>query len=143
VQTHQINVSKGRDRVNEIRAELFKFPEILDVFVTGRPDSLVVVCSGRPRPAEWLRALRAVGYEELARRRPSAAPSEVGSTDVAASSGSVRARAPIGGAARRAGAGHRTIAKKLLPARPAAAHRRPSRSGGGPPASGVPHYYAM
>jgi hypothetical protein len=69
VQTYQIYVSNGRDRVHEIRSELFAFPEVLDVFVTGRSDSLVVVCRGRPRPAEWLRALRAVGYDLLPRRR--------------------------------------------------------------------------
>jgi hypothetical protein len=63
VQTYQIYVSKGRERVDEIRSQLFVFPEVLDVFVTGRPDSLVVVCWGRPHPAEWLRALRAVGYD--------------------------------------------------------------------------------
>jgi hypothetical protein len=63
MQTHRIYVAKGRDWVDEIRTELFVFPEVLDVFVTGRPDALVVVCQGRPRPAEWLRALRAVGYE--------------------------------------------------------------------------------
>jgi hypothetical protein len=49
--------------VNEVRSELFNFPEVLDVFITGRQDALVVVCSGRPRPGEWLRALRRVGYE--------------------------------------------------------------------------------
>jgi hypothetical protein len=69
VQTYQIHVSRGRDRVNEIRSELFGFSEVLDVFVTGRPDSLVVVCWGRPRPAEWLRVLRAVGYDVPPRRR--------------------------------------------------------------------------
>jgi hypothetical protein len=72
VQTHQINISHGRDNVHEIRRELFAFSEILDVFVTSRPDSLVVVCAGRPRLGEWLRALRAVGYELPARRHPSA-----------------------------------------------------------------------
>jgi hypothetical protein len=72
VQTHQINISHGRDNVHEIRRELFAFSEILDVFVTSRPDSLVVVCAGRPRLGEWLRALRAVGYEASARRHPSA-----------------------------------------------------------------------
>jgi hypothetical protein len=69
VQTHQINISHGRDNVREIRHALFVFSEILDVFVTSRPDSLVVVCAGRPRPGEWLRALRAVGYEAPTRRR--------------------------------------------------------------------------
>jgi hypothetical protein len=68
VQTHQINVSRARDMVHEIRHELFQFPEVLDVFVTGRPDWLVVVSRGRPRPAEWLRALRAVGYHVPVRR---------------------------------------------------------------------------
>jgi hypothetical protein len=68
VQTHQINVSRAREMVQEIRLELFKFPEVLDVFVTGRPDGLVVVSRGRPRPAEWLLALRAVGYHMPVRR---------------------------------------------------------------------------
>jgi hypothetical protein len=70
VQTHQINISHGRDNVHEIRRQLFAFSEILDVFVTSRPDSLVVVCAGRPRLGEWLRALRVVGYEVSARRDP-------------------------------------------------------------------------
>jgi hypothetical protein len=70
VQTHQISVSRGRDGVNEIRQKLFAFPEVLEVFITDRPDALVVVCSGRPRPGEWLRALRAMGYEVPARARP-------------------------------------------------------------------------
>jgi hypothetical protein len=71
VQTHQINISHGRDNVHEIRRELFAFSEILDVFVTSRPDSLVVVSAGRPRLGEWLRALRAVGYDAPTRRHPS------------------------------------------------------------------------
>jgi hypothetical protein len=50
VQTYKIYVSKGRDRMNEIRSELFVFPEILDVFITGRPDWLVVVCRGPAAP---------------------------------------------------------------------------------------------
>ena len=54
--------------VLEVRSELFAFSEVLDVFVTGRDDVLVVVCEGRPRPAEWLRALRAAGYEISGRR---------------------------------------------------------------------------
>jgi hypothetical protein len=54
--------------VQAIRLELFEFPEVLDVCVTGRPDWLVVVSRGRPRPAEWLRALRGVGYHVPARR---------------------------------------------------------------------------
>jgi hypothetical protein len=72
VQTYQITVSHGRDKVHEIRGELFAFSEILDVLVTSRPDSLVVVCAGRPRLGEWLRALRAVGYEIPPRRHASA-----------------------------------------------------------------------
>jgi hypothetical protein len=68
VQTHQINVSRARDMVQAIRHELFEFPEVLDVFVTGRPDWLVIVSRGRPRPGEWLRALRAVGYHVPVRR---------------------------------------------------------------------------
>jgi hypothetical protein len=69
VQTYQITISHGRANVHEIRRELFAFSEILDVFVTSRPDSLVVVCAGRPRLGEWRRALRAAGYEIPARRR--------------------------------------------------------------------------
>jgi hypothetical protein len=68
VQTHQINVSRARDMVEEIRHELFEFPDVLEVFVTGRPDCLVVVSRGRARPGEWLRALRAVGYNVPVRR---------------------------------------------------------------------------
>jgi hypothetical protein len=71
VQTHQLNISHGRDNVREIRHVLFAFSEILDVFVTSRPDSLVVVCAGRPRLGEWLRALRAVGYDAPSRRHDS------------------------------------------------------------------------
>ena len=72
MQTHRLHVSNARDSVLEIRSELFVFPEVLEVFVTGRPDVLVVVCSGRPRPTQWLRTLRAAGYETLARRHASA-----------------------------------------------------------------------
>jgi hypothetical protein len=68
MQTHQIQVSGAKERVHEIRSELFAFPEVLDVFATGRADALVVVCWGRPRPGEWLRAPRAVGYSAPARR---------------------------------------------------------------------------
>src|ERR1700685_3590373 len=84
VQTYQIYVSKGRDRVNEIRSELFVFPEILDVFTTGRPDSLVMVCRGRPRPAEWLRALRRVGYDLPPRSHSRTLGAKVDRTTVAA-----------------------------------------------------------
>ena len=67
MQTHQIQVLGAREQVYEIRSELFAFPEVLDVFVTGRPDALVVVYAGRARPGEWLRALGAVGYRTPAR----------------------------------------------------------------------------
>jgi hypothetical protein len=84
VQTYRIHVSKGRERVDEIRNELFAFSEVLDVFVTGRPDSLVVVCWGRPRLADWSRALRAEGYD-LPRRSHFGTPAaEVGRTAVVA-----------------------------------------------------------
>jgi hypothetical protein len=76
VQTYQITISQGRDNVHEIRRELFAFSEILDVFVTSRPDSLVVVCAGRPRLGEWRRALRAAGYEIPPRRRSASATTE-------------------------------------------------------------------
>jgi len=77
VQTHQIQITDGRSRVDEIRSELFAFPEVLDVFITRGPDSLVVVCSGRPHPAEWQRALRAVGFHFPSRRRASPAGPDV------------------------------------------------------------------
>jgi hypothetical protein len=63
VHTHEIHVAGGREAVSEIRRNLFLFSEVLDVLATSRPDSLVVVFSGRPRPAEWNRHLRDVGYE--------------------------------------------------------------------------------
>jgi hypothetical protein len=69
MQTHPLHVIHGRERALEIRTELFVFGDVLDVFVTGHPDVLVVACAGCPRPAEWLRVLRAAGYEIPARRR--------------------------------------------------------------------------
>ena len=69
MQTHEIHVSGAREQVHEIRSELFAFPEVLEVFVTGRPDLLVVVCAGRPRPGDWLRALRRLGYRTPSRSR--------------------------------------------------------------------------
>jgi hypothetical protein len=69
VQTHQLHISNGRDKVHEIRSELFAFPEVLEVFITSRLDALVVVCSGRPHPGEWLRVQRVVGYGPPPRRR--------------------------------------------------------------------------
>jgi hypothetical protein len=71
VHTHQIYVLRARDRAQDIRQALFEFSEVLDVFVTGRPDCLVVVSQGRPRLGEWLRALRARGFELPARRHAS------------------------------------------------------------------------
>jgi hypothetical protein len=94
VQTYQINISKGRDSVHEIRGELFAFPEVLDVFVTGRPDSLIVVCWGHPRLGEWLRALRAAGYEVPARRHAVATASAVVPPHFAARSDGVPMRPP-------------------------------------------------
>jgi hypothetical protein len=84
VQTYRIHVSKGRERVDEIRSQLFVFSEVLDVFVTGRPDSLVVVCWGRPRPAEWLRALSAVGHDLPRRSHFGTAAAKVDRTTVVA-----------------------------------------------------------
>ena len=96
MQTHQINISHGRDNAHEIRRELFAFSEILDVFVTSRPESLVVVCAGRPRLGEWLRALRAVGYEVPARRhRSPGAPTSRGISQIRAEATQVeQARRP-------------------------------------------------
>jgi hypothetical protein len=68
MRTHQIHVANGREKMDEIRHRLFVFPEVLEVFETGRPDRFVVVYAGRPRPGEWLGALRAVGYRIPARR---------------------------------------------------------------------------
>ena len=68
MQTHPLDVTHGRERALDIRSELFAFGDVLDVFVTGDPDVLVVACVGRPRPAEWLRVLRTAGYEIPVRR---------------------------------------------------------------------------
>jgi len=72
MQTHPIHVTDGRALVLEVRSALFVFSEVLDVFVTGRPDVLVVVCWGRPRPAQWLAELRAAGYQIPVRGLPRA-----------------------------------------------------------------------
>ena len=66
--THQIHVSTGRETVGEIRRHLLLFSEVVEVYATGKPDILVVVYAGRPRPGEWLTALRAVGYHVPTRR---------------------------------------------------------------------------
>jgi hypothetical protein len=77
VQTYQIRVSEGRARVTDIRRDLFVFPEVVDVFVTGRPDALVVVFVGRPRPGEWTRTLRSLGYDIPPRRQVAPPPPEI------------------------------------------------------------------
>ena len=74
MQTHVIHVAGGRELVLEVRRVLFAFSEVLDVFATGRPDTLVVVHAGRPRSARWLDALRAAGYQIALRRLPSVLP---------------------------------------------------------------------
>lgn len=77
MQTHQMRVSEGRDRVTDIRRDLFAFPEVIDVFVTSRPDVLVVVIIGRPHPGEWTRALRSLGYGIPPRRTVAPPPPEL------------------------------------------------------------------
>ena len=52
MQTQQIQVSGAGERAHELRRELFAFSWGFDVFVAGRPDFLVLVCDGRPRPGE-------------------------------------------------------------------------------------------
>jgi hypothetical protein len=94
VQTHQINVSRARDMAQEIRRELFQFPEVLDVYVTGRRDWLVVVSQGRPRPAEWLRALRAVGYHVPMRRHATQTGRQGAAPPARAPAWAATARAP-------------------------------------------------
>jgi hypothetical protein len=120
VQTHQIHVSNGRDRVDEVRRDLFIFPEVLDVFVTSRPDALVVVCSGRPRPGDWLGVLRRVGYELPARRRATATATAAapGRTDVVEPPDSpvLSAATP---AVRRTGTAPARLVRKSSPAQPA------------------------
>jgi hypothetical protein len=80
MQTHPIHVTDGRELVLEVRSALFVFSEVLDVFVTGRSDVLVVVCAARPRPAQWLAELRAAGYQIPVRRRPRDATPDVVTT---------------------------------------------------------------
>jgi hypothetical protein len=121
VQTHQIHVSNGRDRVDEVRTELFTFSEVLDVFVTSRPDALVVVCSGCPRPGEWLRHLCSVGYDVPPRRRANAAAVEAGRTDVVEPRAS-RAPSARAQAVRRAHTEMPRFVRKSLPGQPAAGY---------------------
>jgi hypothetical protein len=77
MRTHQIRVSDARESVQDIRHRLFTFPEVLEVFATGRSDVLVVVHTGRPRLGPWLAALRAVGYRTPARRDATAPPRSI------------------------------------------------------------------
>lgn len=70
MQTHPLHVSDASKRLDELRTELFAFTDVLEVFSTGHADMLVVICSGRPRPGEWVRALRAAGYRIPPRRHP-------------------------------------------------------------------------
>jgi hypothetical protein len=75
--THEIHLADAQDAVGEARECLFAFPEVLDVLATSRPDSLVVVFAGRPRPAEWSARLRAPGLRVVratARRNPESLP---------------------------------------------------------------------
>jgi hypothetical protein len=71
MQTHPLHVADARSRLDSVRAELLAFTDVLDVFPTGRADVLVVICSGRPRPGEWVGALRAAGYRIPPRRHAS------------------------------------------------------------------------
>jgi hypothetical protein len=80
MQTHPIHVTDGRELVLDVRNALFAFPEVLDVFVTGRSDVLVVVCAARPRPAQWIAELRAAGYHIPARRCPQDATPDIATT---------------------------------------------------------------
>jgi hypothetical protein len=121
VQTHQIHVSNGRERVDEVRRELFTFPEVLDVFVTSRPDALVVVCSGRPRPGDWLGALRRVGYDVPARRRAVAAAFRADDAHAVEPPDNRGLSAPTP-AVRGAGKETPRLLRKSLPAQPAAGY---------------------
>jgi hypothetical protein len=122
MQTHKIHVSNGRYRVHEVRRELFIFPEVLDVFVTGRPDALVVVSSGRPRPGEWLGALRRAGYDVPARRHATAVAFDADRTSIVAPPETPRPSAPTSGAMRPAGTARHRLVKKSSPAQPAAGY---------------------
>jgi hypothetical protein len=109
MQTHPIHVADGRELVLEVRSELFAFGDVLDVFATGRPDVLVVVCSGRPRPAQWLAVLRAAGFEIQVRRHAKSggalrtgrelAGGSARSASVSPTTGTKRARSPLCGRA--------------------------------------------
>lgn len=136
MQTHQIHVSNGRDMVDEVRSELFSFPEVLDVFITGRSDALVVVCSGRPRPGEWLGALRRVGYDVPAKRRATAVAFDADRTSVVAPPDSPPPSPSPSGATRRAATERHRRVNTSSPAQAAAGYSRWSRS----PERGTAHY---
>jgi hypothetical protein len=59
--THEIHIAGAQETAGKARDCLFAFPEVLDVLITSRRDSLIVVFAGRPRPAEWSDRLRAAG----------------------------------------------------------------------------------
>jgi hypothetical protein len=122
VQTHQIHVLHGRDMVNEVRSELFGFPEVLDVFITARPDALVVVYSGRPRPGEWLGALRRAGYELPPQRHATAIGFDADRTGVVAPRLTPTPSPPTSGAVRRAGAERHRRVNTSSPAQPVAGY---------------------
>jgi hypothetical protein len=119
VQTHEIHVSNGRDMVNEVRSELYNFPEVLDVFITGRQDALVVVCSGRPRPGEWLRALRRVGYGVPAKRHATAVVFDADRAGVVAPPNSPPPSRSPSAAMRRAGTERHRVVDTSSPAQAA------------------------
>ena len=91
MQTYRIHVSRAHESVDAVRGSLFAFPEILDVVAFGPQDTLIVVCAVRPRPAEWLRFLRAVGYHAWMPRcnahAPLSAPAPVAPPDVVPAGG--------------------------------------------------------
>jgi hypothetical protein len=112
VHTHEIHIAGGREAVSEIRRQLFVFSEVLEVLATSRPDSLVVVFSGRPRPAEWNGHLRDGGYELL--RRPANPSPEATARDLTLAGGAPsepRAGRPD------AAAGRRSRARRRFPSR--------------------------
>lgn len=122
MQTHQIHVSNGRDSAREVRGELFTFPEVLDVFITGRPDALVVVCSGRPRPGEWLGALRRAGYDVPAKRHATAVAFDADRTSFVVPPDSPPPSPPTSGAMRRAGTERHRPVNTASPAQAAAGY---------------------
>jgi hypothetical protein len=98
MQTHPLHVLDARERIDEVRAVLLAFTDVLEVFSTGQPDMLVVLCSGRPCPGEWVRALRAAGYRIPPRRHAGKVPSVPPTRRVngASRNGTHRRRSPAG-----------------------------------------------